>query len=714
MKLRLSLPLLALGFATQAPAMAQSDARGDGDDFHTKEEIVITAPYVRSLDILGNVSVVEGDELARDLRGQIGDSLTRQPGVSSTSFSPGSARPVLRGFQGDRIRVLNDGIGAIDASNMSADHAVTIDPLTVERVEILRGPAVLLFGSQAIGGAVNVFDRRLPRAVPQDHPHIDAIAGYGSAADDRSAGASLDVALTPKLVAHLDGSWRKTNDLRTGGFTLAPLLQLEVLEKAAEELAEGEVKEAKELTELAAQRGRVDNTASRTWTASGGLAFIDEGGQLGIALSHFDSRYGVPKRAGIKHAHGEEEKAEVKSLGVGDDDDHEHEEDVAIGLKQWRVDVRGEVELGEGFFDKLRIRGGFADYEHTEFEGDEVGTVFANKGIEARAELSQADRNGWRGASGLQYFSRDFSAVGAEAFVPPNLTEQFGIFTLQEWAIGALGLEAAARYEATAVSANSLGIKRNFGAFSGAVGISYEFGERSKISASLSRAERAPSAEELFSDGPHIATQAYELGDPDFAKEKSWGAEANLKLRGDRFSLALTGYANWFDGFIFADDTGLEEDELPVFVYRQRDARVWGFEAEASARVAQFGGFNLNADAVADLTRAKIKGGDHVPRIPPLRLLGGLELQGERLDIRGEVEWTDDQDRVAAFETPTEGFTLVNASVAWRPLTDRDRLTLMLAANNIFNVNARRHASFTKDFVPLAGRDIRVTARVSF
>lgn len=701
MKSLASLPLLTLGLIAAPAAAAQSSARSDGDDFHTDPEIIITAPYVRSLDILGNVSVVEGDELARDLRGQIGDSLTRQAGVSATSFAPGASRPVLRGFQGERVRVLTDGIGAIDVSNTSADHAVTIDPLTVERVEILRGPAVLLFGSQAIGGAINVFDRRIPRAVPADHVHIDAIAGFGTAADDRSAGASIDIALTPKLVAHLDGSWRETDDLRIGGFTLSPQLRADVLALADEEEGEGELEEAAELRETAAQRGRVGNTASRTWTAAGGLAFIDEGGQLGISLSHFDSRYGVPTRPSIAHAHegGEEE---------------EGEELVSIGLEQWRVDVRGEVELGDGFFDKLRIRGGFADYEHTEFEGDEVGTRFTNQGIEARAELAQADRGGWRGASGLQYFSRDFDAIGAEAFVPPNLTEQLAIFTLQEWTLGALGIEAAARYEATSVEANTLGIRRSFGAFSGALGASYDLGERSKITLSVSRAERAPSGEELFSDGPHIATQAFEIGDPDFDKEESWGAEASLKLRGDRFNFALTGYYNWFDGFIFADATGAEEDDLPVFQYRQQDARVWGFEAEASARVAQFAGFNLNADVVADMTRAKIRGGDFLPRIPALRVLGGLELQGEQLDLRGEVEWTDDQNRVAAFENATQGFTLVNASVAWRPFTNRDNLTLTLSANNIFDVNARRHASFTKDFVPLAGRDIRVSARVSF
>ena len=174
----------SLAIFLAAPAFAQDRAAaGSDDDIHTGDPIIVTAPYVRSLDILGNVSVLEGDELARDIRGQIGDTLTRQAGVSATSFAPGASRPVLRGFSGERVRVLTDGIGSIDVSNTSADHAVTIDPLTVERIEILRGPAVLLFGSQAIGGAVNLFDRRIPRKVPTDHAHIDAIGGYATAAD---------------------------------------------------------------------------------------------------------------------------------------------------------------------------------------------------------------------------------------------------------------------------------------------------------------------------------------------------------------------------------------------------------------------------------------------------------------------------------------------------------------------------------------------------
>jgi iron complex outermembrane receptor protein len=689
-----------------APAFAQDGA--SDDDVHTGDAIVVTAPYVRSLDILGNVSVVEGDELARDIRGQIGDTLTRHPGVSATSFSPGASRPVLRGFSGERVKILTDGIGSIDASNTSADHAVTIDPLTVERVEILRGPAVLLFGSQAIGGAVNLFDRRIPRKVPADHVHVDAIGGYATAANDRNIGSSIDVALSPQIVAHVDGSWRKTGDTRSGGFVNAPDIRGDLLHLAEHAIEDGHADEAAELTAQANKRGKIDNTQSETWTAGGGLSLINDGGQLGISIGYFDTNYGVPDRPDTAHDHG----------GEDEEGGHDHGEGaVTIGMKQWRADLRGEVELGDGFFDKLRIRAGFADYKHTEFEGEEVGTIFTNQGVESRIELAQNDRGGWRGASGVQYSHRDFNAVGEEAFVPRNLTDQFALFTLQEYTAGPLGLEAAARYEKTSVRAQTVGFDRDFDSFSGALGVTYDIFEGAKFGISASRAVRAPSAEELLSNGPHIATQSFEVGDPNLKRESNWGAEASFKLKSDAFNLSLTGYSNWFDNFIYSAATGAEEDELPVFQYFQRDARVYGFEAEASARLAQIGGFNIVGDVTADMTRAKIKGAGldrNVPRIPPLRVLGGLEAQSERLDARVEVEWTDDQARVAQFETPTDGFTLVNASLSWRPLPDARHLTLSLSANNIFDVEARRHASFTKDYVPLAGRDFRLTARASF
>ena len=713
--LRISASISALSLTLAVPAYAQqtgpasTETNIQSDDFHGTEDIVVTAPFVERLDILSGTSAISGEVLAEKTRAQLGDILTSLPGVSATSFSPGASRPVLRGYQGNRVAVLTDGIGNIDASNTSADHAVTIDTLTVERIEVLRGPAVLLFGGQAVGGAVNALDKRIPRSIPDENIHIDALAGYGSAARDWSGGASIDMPITDRVIVHLDGSYRNSDDLRTGGYILSPNLRAEMLDLAAEEASEGHLEEAAEARELADQRGRIPNSAVKSWTAGGGIAFIDDNGNIGVSYSIYDTNYGIPARPGASHAHAhaDEEHSEYEEHAEG-------EAPVTIGLRQYRLDFRGEVNLGDGLFEKLRLRAGYADYTHTEFEGDEVGTLFNSQGIEARAEFVQNDRNGWRGASGVQYQSRDFEAIGAEAFVPPNITRQFGMFTLQEYTKGNLDTEVALRFDTADLRADTLGLTRSFNNISAAFGLGYHIGDL-KIGANISRTGRAPAVEELFSSGPHIATQAYEIGDPDLKSERAWNGElyARYETPGTAFSATL--YTNRFDNFIYEAETGDIEDDLPVFQYFQNDAKVWGVEFQAAKRLASFGSSNLSVDGVADYTRAKISsGGGNVPRIPPLRLLGGVELTNASFDLRGEVEFSDDQTKTAVFETPTDGFTLVNASATWRPFGRDRNIALIASANNIFDVTARRAASFTKDFVPLTGRDFRVTARVSF
>ena len=695
----LSVALSVPAYAQQTGSTGASAAAQQTDDFHGTEEIVVTAPYVERLDILSGTSAVSGDLLAEKTRAQLGDILSSLPGVSATSFSPGASRPVLRGYQGNRVAVLTDGIGNIDASNTSADHAVTIDTLTIERIEVLRGPAVLLFGGQAVGGAVNALDKRIPRAVPKEAVHVDALAGYGSAARDWSGGASVDVPVTDRVVVHLDGSYRNSDDLRTGGYILSPSLRAEVLEFAAEETSEGNLDEAAEALELADQSGRIPNSAVKSWTAAGGIAFIEDGGNIGLSYSIYDTNYGIPARPGSGHAHA---------------DGCAEEAPVTIGMRQYRFDVRGEVDLGDGLFEKLRLRAGYANYSHTEFEGDEIGTIFNSKGIEGRAEFIQNDRGGWRGASGAQYQSRDLEAIGAEAFVPPNKTKQFGLFTLQEFTAGNLDTEVALRFDTAELRADILGINRSFNNASAAFGVGYHIGDL-KVGANLSRTGRAPAVEELFSNGPHIATQAFEVGDPLLKSERAWNGELYARYDTADTAFNLTLYTNRFDNFIYEAETGAVEDDLPIFQYFQNDAKVWGIEFQGSQKLASFGDVDLKVDAVADYTRAKISGGaGNVPRIPPLRVLGGVELNGTRLDLRGEVEWSDAQTKTAPFETATDGFTLVNATATWRPFGSDRNVALIASANNIFDVVARRSASFTKDFVPLSGRDFRLSARISF
>jgi len=669
---------------------ARRAAPGRGTHAAEEAEIVVTGFARSRADILSGTSVVSGEELTRDLRSTIGETLAHQPGVSATSFGPNASRPVLRGFQGDRVRILTDGIGSLDASSSSVDHAVAINPLTADRIEVLRGPSALLFGSSAIGGVVNVIDARIPRRVPDEAVHAEGLFTYGSAADERSANAGLDIPIGGNFVVHFDGSYSKSDDLEIGGFVLAPAQRAAAAASADPDIAA-----------LATLRGRLPNSAGRSWDVAAGAAWIDGGNNVGFSVNRYDSLYGVPVRYSLDPA------AEA--------------EEVRIDVAQTRADVRAEIDAGGGFIDTIRFRGGWSDYRHFELEDTgAIGTTFLTEGYEARAELRQRVRGGWGGGFGAQYFHRDLEIDGAEKFLPPNSTSQFGLFALQTFDLGAFKAEAGLRYEHSALRADADAtlsnpeLRRSFDALTGSIGASHQLAPRWRIGLNLSRSERAPSAEELFANGPHAGTQSFEIGDPDLRTEKSWGLEATLRGAGDGYSIGASVFHSWFDGYIYEQPTGAIQDDLPVFQYLQNDARYFGVELEASARIARFGSMVINVDGVADYVRATIDSTGPAPRIPPFRLLGGIEAQSTPVNGRIEVEWVSGQDRVAAFETPTDGHVMVNASLAFHPFGGDNASSVTVSANNIFDVDARRHASFLKDFAPLAGRDFRISARLAF
>ena len=696
------------------PRDASSAHTEPTDDFHG--EIVVSAPGLARLDMLAGSSVVQGAELQRNLGAQLGEVLAKLPGVSATSFSPGASRPVLRGFSGDRVRVLTDGLGAIDAASTSADHAVTIDPLLTERIEVLRGPAVLLYGSQAIGGAVNVIGKRLPPRVPDEPLHLDAIAAVDSAYDRREAGASLDIPLGSSVAFHIDGSWHKTGNLDVPGYVASPALRSELLASAAEEQEEGHLEEAEELREAASIQGILPNSWTETYSLGSGIGFFSGNSSLGLSFGYYDTNYGVPGLPGSGHVHEHEGGDHAATdHDEGHEGEHEHDEaNVSIGMRKYRADLRGVIDLGDGLFDELRTRWGYSDYSHTEFEGDEIGTVFDVSGVEGRVELVQSDRAGWSGSVGADLFHQDFKATGEEAFVPPNKTDRFGIFALQEVALGSAELELGGRYEHTKIASDAVGLSRDFGAVSASLGLSYDLAGNLRVGLNGSRAERAPSAQELFANGPHIATQQFEIGNSALGKEGAWGVETYLRGNVGPASVSVSVYKNWFDGFIFLAGAGEEEDGLPVYNFLQQDAEHFGIEGELSAPLYRSGDFTLLADLRGDYVRATLSDGTPVPRIPPLSLLGALEARMGDFDARAEVQWTGEQTRVAPAETPTDGFAQVNLSLAWHPLTGTENFTLLLQADNLFDVEGRRHASFTKDFVPLAGRNLKLSVRASF
>ncbi|WP_380780471.1 TonB-dependent receptor [Sphingomonas sp. R86520] len=675
-----------------------------------QRDIIVTAPLQTSeRDVLQGTTVLTGQELTRQLRPTIGETLARQPGVSATSFGPSASRPILRGFQGDRVRVLTDGIGSIDVSNTSVDHAVIIDPLLAERIEVLRGPSALLYGSSAVGGVVNVIDTRIPRTVPKDGYRVNGIGTYGSAANERSGGMAGDVAVGEHLVLHADGSYLKSGDLRTGGYILSRDARAQALATAAlpvDPAAEDPI----DYAASASLKGKLPNTQSETWTAGAGASIITDNGSLGVSYSHYDSLYGVPVRYATLP--GQEQEAP------------------RLDIVQNRVDLRGEIDTGGDVLSKIRVRVGQASYRHFELEEDNsVGTAFYNKGLEGRLEVVQANRGGWQGASGVQFYNRIFNVVGDEAFLPKNETNQTGLFTLQQYESGRFRAEGGLRYEITDLAARTpeddlrfFRGSKSFDAVSGSLGASYGVTDGVRVGLNLSRTERAPSGEELFANGAHAGTQAYELGSADFKLEKSWGLEGTLHAHGDGFSFDASAYYNWFSNYISenqvassvcqtaADPSGRVVD-LPCFQYQQADARYYGFEADASVKVAQVGGYAINADVLGDYVHANIVDEGPVPRIPPMRVMGGIEAQGDRVNGRVEVEHVFEQNRIATFETPTGDYTMVNASIGLSPFGKDSKTSLLLSANNLFDVNARRHASFLKDFAPLAGRDFRATLR---
>lgn len=659
------------------------------------DEIIVTgSPLVRSVDeAISGVSVLTGDELADRLASTIGETLKSEPGISSTAFGAGASRPIIRGQGGDRVRVLNNGVGSIDASSASPDHAVATEPAQAERIEVLRGASLLRYGSSGSGGIVNVLDGRIPDSLPEDG--FDGAFRIGGSTVDNGfeAAGAVDAALGQNLVLHLDGTYKDSSDYDIPGFAESEAFR--AAEAAEEAEGEGEEEEEEEVF------GTVENSAVETYSLTGGLSYVGDGGNFfGVAVHHFNSDYGVPGG----HEEGEEEE--------GEGDEEEEEEIITIGLDQIRVDINGRINL-DGLFEAVQVFGGYADYEHTEFEGDEIGTVFANEGGEIRLEAIQRERDGWAAAYGLQYRTRDFSAIGEEAFVPPTTTNQFGIYTFQEKEIGNVHLEGAARFESTSQENSVTGEDRDFDLFSVSVGGDIHVSESVRIGGTVFRTERAPTTEELFSDGPHLATSQFEIGDANLGKETATGIEAAFRYRDDGHFLTLNLFYTDYDDYIFERETGEIEDGLDVFQFTGEDASFRGFEVQGGADIGRIGIFDVSADGLLEFVRAETDSGN-LPRIPPLSILAGIEGKTDQLTLRAELDYTDGQNRLADFETATEDFTFVNVFGTWRADVGSQNVALRLSVHNLFDTEGRQHSSFLKDLIPLPGRNVRASISTKF
>lgn len=686
-----------------APALAQNL------DSEIDEIIVTGSPLSRSVDeAITGVSVLSGDELADRLASTIGETLKSEPGVSSTFFGAGASRPILRGQGGDRVRVLNNGIGSIDASSASPDHAVAAEPAQAERIEVLRGAALLRYGSSGAGGVVNVIDGRIPTALPEGGSDVAVRIGGSTVDDGRELAISTDQALG-NFVLHLDGTYKKTDDYDIPGY--AESAGLRALEAAEEEEHEDEDhdEDGRDHEDEEEAFGTLENSATETKSLTGGISYIGERGHFGIAVQRFETDYGIPGG----HGHHEEEGEDH------DDEDHdeeghseEEEELVTIGLRQTRIDINGRLDF-DGIIETVQLFGGYADYEHTEFEGSEIGTIFTNQGYEIRTEAIQKEQGSWRGAYGVQLREREFSAIGAEAFVPPTKTNQYGIYTFQEKEFGDLHLEGALRFERTDQENALTGESISFDGFSLSAGGDVHVSDAVRIGGTVFRTQRAPTTEELFSNGPHLATEQFELGNASLGLETATGVEAAFRHREDGHFLTLNLFYTDYSDYVFEQATGEVEDGLDVFQFTAQDATFKGFEVQGGADVTTIGTFDVSVDGLIEYVRAETENGN-LPRIPPLSVLGGIEAESDRFKIRAELDYASEQNDIGQFEMATENYALTNVFLTWKTQVQEQPVRISVSVMNAFDQEARQHTSFLKDSVPLPGRNVRFSIGTRF
>jgi iron complex outermembrane receptor protein len=648
--------------------------------FHAEPIIASVGPEARTqTELYQATDVLVGRELVEKGRNSIGETLAEQPGVTSTYYGPGSSRPVIRGLQGDRVRVLESGVSSGDVSASGPDHAVAVEPLLAGQIEIIRGPSTLLYGSSAIGGAVNMIDPRIPR-----EKSIHAFTGQAqvqgaTVSDELNGGASIN-GTVGSVGWHASGLIRNTGDYRIPGPAVAP--------------------PAQEPDEEHEDLGFLPNSALETRTGSLGASWVGSAGYIGAAVTGYGTKYGVPG-----HEHGDEEPAAPEE---------EDEHGVQIDLDQTRFDVEGAWNFGGSLVRAAKLRAGYADYNHQELEGDEVGTRFDNNEFEGRLEATHAPLGPVTGTLGAQYGNREVQAMGEEAFLPDTKTGALALFLYEEVAVSAFKFGVGARWEGNDHDVID-GRSRSSDGFSGSLGINWSASESVTLTAAAARSTKLPSAEELFSDGPHAATRLYEVGDPDLVNEIGHSFDAALIVTEGPVTGQLAGYVNSFDDFILIMPTDSTVGGFLVAEYEQEDARFYGFEASLTVSILHRPGNHLALTGFSDYVRAEAtQTGEPLPFIPPLRWGGGALWEVGRWRAAVDVRRTEEQTRVATFETPTPGYTFLNASVSYAFFTGNLVHELTLRGTNLTDQEARNHVSLLKDIAPLPGRDIRLTYRLLF
>ena len=653
--------------------LAAGAARAQTTPTAVADVIVRGAPLRHGMsEVATPVATLTGQDLVHQRQATIGETLQGLPGVQADTFGGGVSRPVIRGQGAPRVKVLSDSGEVMDASAISPDHAIAAEPLLLEGVEVFRGPSALIFGGGAIGGAVNLIDSRVPTAIPERGVSGAAEIRAGDNGEERAGVAGVTVG-AGAFAAHAEVVRRTSTDYET------PL-------------------------------GVVDGSFNRTSTLSFGGSWIGSRGYLGGAFTHQRSDYGLPG-----HEHGYEDcHPHGDTLHCGNDDPTApplelHDVDPFVGLDSRRFDLRGELSDPVPGFTQLRLRASRTDYHHDEYDDGVIATVFSNQGDDLRLEAEHAPLGGWHGAVGLQTTRSEFSALGAEAFLPASTTKSASLFLFEERELDRWHLEFAVRGDQVDITGAGLP-DRAYEPLSLSASALWTAAPGWTVALALSRSQRAPTAQELFADGLHLATNTYEVGDPDLDMETTRTADLTLrKTEGPTtFTIGLFHYR--VADYIFADTIDSDR-EFRLIHQGQRDAVFSGLDVEVERRL----GDAMTLTLFGDHVRARFEdGGDDLPRIPPARL--GARVERQFGPVKGEVEYYHafDQTRVAPYEEATPGYDMVNATVAWRLPTEETNSQIYLRATNLLDDTALNHASFISRAAPLRGRAFVLGVRSAF
>ena len=743
-----------------------------------------TPLHASMLESASPITVLSDEELKYQHAPTLGETLKSQVGIHSTYYGPSSSSPIIRGLDGPRVMIAQNGLEASDASRVGPDHVVSTDTATVKQVEVLRGPATLIFGNGAIGGVINVVDNRVPTS---NEFEADWQLSHNTVADENEGSFNLTTGVD-QFAFHIDAFKRDGDDY-------------EIPAHAEMDIHEGETEEEHEEHE-AEFTGKLENSASESKGINVGASYLMDNGYVGISFGKLDKVYGI---TGHSHAHGEEEHGEEGH------EEHAEEPSVLGDMEQDRIQLISEFNVDSNWLTAINTKYGYTDYQHSEIEGGAVGTTFTNETHQFKTDLLLKEVNEWHGAISFDYKTSDFSAVGAEAFTPPSETDSFALALLEEKHFGNVLVQLGARVESVKLETNeiifadhhheehhdeheghdehedehhheheephieALSFSETYNPISVSAGLVWDFAEGQNIGLSVSRAERAPSASEVFAYGPHIGTNTFEVGamyelhrvDEDEAHFDIRSGDLELetsnnidlsyrKFDGD-FGVILNVFYNRIDNFYYQSNTGLfgadghdhgehEEDEHHD-EHEEHEAHEDEHEGEhhdeeahhddehhgeesglpvylTQAADAELYGFEAQfiwqltpaykLKLQSDYIRGKLVDGGNLPRIPPARLGATLDYVGNSWDGKVEVSHHFKQDDIAQFETETDAYTMVNLAASYYFDLGEQTLTAFVKANNITDEEARVHSSYLKSTTLLPGRGFTFGVRGSF